>query len=130
MTPKQALVAHLETQHGEHVHRGTHQHLKLRHRVVHQQHLTHTHHPSGWATGGEQMEVKISLCPPKNVNSTRNGDRNWVLNIANLSQGTGHRWEMAGTREYDIPGAKSAADKLLGYEANWVAVGWGFEHRV
>lgn len=127
MTPKQELVAHLEAQHGEHIHRGTHQQMVLRHRALHRQHLTHSHQPAGWTTGSEQIAVTITLSPPKNPSASRNGDRNWTLHIAHLSQGTGWRWEMPGTRAGDPEGAINEANKLLGWVADWEPVGWGWK---
>jgi hypothetical protein len=128
MTPKQQLLAHLETQHGDPAHRGSHQQLVLRHKGDHDnRRLTHGHKPAGMTLGTDQIEYRIFLTPPKNPSASRNGDRNWVLNISH--KGGGYRYEMAGTWEGEIPGAKSAADKLLGYEANWVKSGWGFEHK-
>lgn len=127
MTPKQEIVAHLELHHGEHVHRGTHQQLVLRHRAAHRHHLTHTHRPNGWTTGSEQIEVTISLSPPKNPSASRNGDRNWVLHIAHLKEGHGWRYELPGTRAGDVDGATLAADNLLGWKPAWVPKGWGFE---
>jgi hypothetical protein len=86
-----------------------------------------TRQRDGMTLGTDQIEYRIFLSPPKNPSASRNGDRNWVLNVTH--KGGGWRWEMPGTREGDIPGAQSAADKLLGYQANWVQHGRGFEHK-
>jgi hypothetical protein len=125
MTPRQQLVAHLATQHGEHIHRGTHQQLIVRHKNLHKAHLTHSHRPDGWTLGGDQIRFRIFLSPPRNPNSTKNEDRNWILNVAN--DFTGWRRPLPATWAGNITGAKCAADKLLGYQANWVAVGWGWK---
>jgi hypothetical protein len=130
-TPKQALMGHMMNDHGFSRPAGTHKQLILNHRRVHTSnvYLTHTHKPDGWVTGGEQIQVRISLCPPKNPSASRNGDRNWVLHIAHKDGG--YRYEMPGTWEGDVKGAKEAANKLLGYEANWVinATGYGYTHQ-
>lgn len=121
MTAKQELVAHLaEVGHGAFVSpRGTLKELQERHTRAHRGfHLTHDVHGK---------PVRIFLSPPKNPSASRNQDRNWVLNVSH--QGHGWRWEMPGTWNGDVAGAKDAADKLLGYQANWVKSGWGFEHK-
>jgi hypothetical protein len=128
MTPKQQLVAHLECQHNDHVHRGTHQQLVLSHMIHHDKRiLSHRHSADGMTTGTGQIAVRIFLSPSKNPSASRNQDRNWVLNVTLKDRG--QRWEMAGTWSGDVEGAKKAANHILGYEANWVAVGWGFQHQ-
>ena len=44
---------------------------------------------------------------------------------------SGWRCELAGTWEGDITGAQTAANKELGYEANWVlnTTGYGYEQK-
>jgi hypothetical protein len=128
MTPKQALVAHLASQHGEHVHRGTHQHWITWHQDDHHsRHLTHQHRFLGYKDGGEQIDVTITLAPPKNASASRSQDRNWSLHVANLSQGSGWRYEIPGTRAGDPDGAINEANKLLGWIADWEPVGWGWK---
>jgi hypothetical protein len=131
MTPKQQLVSHLAIRHGEDTSkamRKPHQTLVLRHKDDHEaRRLTHGHQPTGMTQGTDQIEYRIYLSPPKNPSASRNQDRNWVLTIA--GKGGGWRWEMAGTWNGDVQGAKDAADKLLGYQAHWVKSGWGFEHK-
>jgi hypothetical protein len=129
MTPKQQLLAHLETQHDDRAQaRLAHQRLVLRHKDHHDRnyYLTHRHQPAGWTTGGEQIPVRIFLSPPKNPSSNSAKDRNWVLNVAH--KGGGYRYEMPGTSVADPEGAQDAADAIIGYAGNWVAVGWGFQH--
>lgn len=130
MTAKQELLAHLEGQHGAQVkERLAHQKLVLQHKGLHDncRYLAHTHQPAGWTTGSDQIERRVFLSPPKNPSASRNQDRNWVLQIA--EKGGGWRYEMAGTWQGDPEGAKTEADKILGYAANWVACGWGFQHQ-
>jgi hypothetical protein len=130
MTAKQKLMNHLIEQHGEvnRVMRGTHQQLAVKHKLDHDaRRLPHTHGSEGWFTGGDQVKLKIYLSPPKNPGASRNGDRNWTINIA--AKGNGWRWEMPGTWDGDPMGAVAAANKLLGWEPNWVPFGWGFQHQ-
>jgi len=131
MTPKQQLVAHLAEQHGEQspTRRAPYQKLVLRHQSLHKRYLTHSHLPTGWTTGTDQTRTRIFLCPPKNPGATRNGDRNWVLQVTTPT--SGWRCELAGTWEGDITGAQTAANKELGYEANWVlnTTGYGYEQK-
>jgi len=131
MTPKQSLMAHMKERHGVSAPRGTHKQLIQGHRINHTRHLTHGHRPDGWVDGRDMTECSITLCPPKNPSATRNGDRNWVLHIAYLSEGRGWRWELAGTWEGDTKGAKEAANKELGWVANWVIneTGYGYQHK-
>jgi hypothetical protein len=126
VTPKQELTAHIL---GEELHadapppsRATLNQLALWHAQAHRdRHLTHAH--ENHTLPG--YPVRIFLSPPKNPSASRNQDRNWVLNISH--QGHGWRWEMAGTSAGFPDEAKVAANKLLGYEANWVKCGWGWE---
>jgi hypothetical protein len=118
-TPKQTLVKHLVTvPHGIPTHprmRATLTQLEEMHADAHKRHLAHT-------LTGEQ--ITISLAPPKNPSSNRNGDRNWRLNVA--YRGHGWYWEMAGTRPGDSEGAKKAANAILGWDPTWTAQGWGY----
>lgn len=130
MTAKQKLMTHLIEQHGEpnRVMRGTHNELAVKHKLDHEKRrLAHTHSGEGWFTGGDQTTLKIYLSPPKNTTSSRNGDRNWTINIT--AKGGGWRWEMPGTWDGDAMGAVAAANKILGWDANWVPFGWGFQHQ-
>lgn len=130
MTPKQELLAHLEAQHGYHQwsKKANHELLTKAHRQEHtEKHLTHSHKPEGWATGGEQIRVLIFLSPPKNPSASRNGDRNWTLNISHIDEGRGWRLELPGTNANFPEEAKAAANKSLGGFAEWSAKGWGFE---
>ena len=128
LTPKQSLLAHLEGQHGYHQwsKKASHELLTKAHRQEHaEKHLTHTHKPEGWASGGDQQPVLIFLSPPKNPSASRNGDRNWTLTIA--FPGHGWRYELPGTRAGDPEGAQDAAEKILCYTADWQPKGWGYE---
>lgn len=121
MTPKQELIAHLaEEEHGPFPSTNSKTTLaKLTewHKQAHKRHLIH-------ALTGEP--VQISLAPPKNPSASRNQDRNWSLNIANMSKGTGWRWEIAGTSINFPDEAKAAANKILGWEPTWEPCGWGW----
>jgi hypothetical protein len=100
----------------------------MQHKGMHDnRHLTHQHKVDGWATGGEQIQMTITLAPPKNPNASRNQDRNWSLHVANLSAGTGWRYEIPGTRAGDPEGAINEANKVLGWVADWEPVGWGWK---
>lgn len=122
MTDKQKLVAHLEAEHGEHVHKGTHNNLTIRHRSDHEaRKLPHTHRPEGWATGASQVDLRIYLSPPRNSGGTPN----WVLSIDHGKGG--QRYELRGTWIGEPDKAKSVANGILGYAADWVENGWGYK---
>lgn len=121
MTDKQKLVAHLEAEHGEHIHRGTHNHLVIRHHADHEtRKLPHTHRPEGWATGASQVDLRIYLSPPRGPSAPH-----WVLTVDHIKGG--QRYELHGTWVGEPDKAKSVANGILGYAADWIPKGWGFQ---
>jgi hypothetical protein len=127
VTPKQELIAHIL---GEEWHadapppsRATLNQLALWHAQAHRErHLAHAH--KNHTLPG--YEVSITLAPPKNPSASRNGDRNWTLHLAHLSEGHGWRYELAGTSLNFPDEAKAVAAKLLGWEPTWEPCGWGW----
>lgn len=138
LTPKQKLLAHVLKMHEDQANRTlktrfTFDQLAEWHAAAHKHHLTHKHgiyegrdtRVLGVRTGGEIEVVHIFLAPPKNPLATRNGDRNWSLNVTNKTGGW--RRELPGTRADDVDGAIATATRILGYVADWEAVGWGWK---
>ena len=128
VTPKQGLIAHLETLHQEYSNRGNHRQLALHHRHLHDGVLTHSHSPDGWATGHDQRATPITLIKPKNPSSSKAEDRNWTLQISGHPNKDMVQFvRLYATRDGDDKGAKQAAEQWLGWAvADWVPLAGGF----
>jgi len=126
MTPKQALTQHIRLLHiASPSARATLAQMVAWHDQDHaSKHLAHGHRSPGDIS--DLTQVLISLSPPKNPSSNRRPDRNWSLHIAHMDKGTGWLLDLPGTRSGDPEGAIREADRLLGYQADWEPVGWGF----